>query len=252
MPALRRLTAALGIAVLVSMAFAAVGNAANYRYWGFFQQTDGAWTMATIGAAQAIPEHGAVDGWRYAVVGDETVREPRTDLTFEDICPDAVAAEGSKVVAVVVDSGTSDDSPDGGDVPGAFAGCAEVAADATSMDALAAVADVVEEGGFVCTIGDYPQSGCDPNEVPGDAPTDDGSTVDVAVPGAAGQTSDDAGTDDATDDPVDDDAAAASDDSDDSADSGSGNAAIVIVAVVVVVALAVTAVIRARRRSDQS
>lgn len=204
MTVIRRLAIALGIAVLVSMASAAVGNAANYRYWGFFQQVDGAWTAAAVGAAQAVPEHGAVDGWRYAVVGDTAVREPRTDLTFDDICPDAEAGDGAKIVAVVIDPGTPADSPDDtaeGDPPGAFAECAEVDADATSMDVLSAVTDVVDEGGFVCSIGGYPASGCDPNEVPGDAPTDDGSMVDVALPGAPGATgSPDDATDDATDD----------------------------------------------------
>lgn len=235
MTAARRLLAAVAVAVIVAMTSAAVGNAANYRFWGFFQLTDGAWTAASVGAAQAVPENGAVDGWRYAVVGDTTFRTPRTELTFDDICPDAEPAEGSKVVAVVVDNGTAEDSPDGGEAPGAFAGCAEVDADATSLDVLAAVTESVDEGGFVCSIGGYPQAGCDPNEVPGAAPTDDGSTVEVAIPDS------DTETDAPTAGP------AADSGEEESDDSGSGSTIAVIVAVVVVLVLAITAGIRARR-----
>lgn len=238
---LRRLAAALAIAVLVAVSAAAVGHAANYRFWGFFQQADGDWAAATVGAAQAVPEHGSVDGWRYAVVGDTATREPRTDLTFDDICPDAETDAGSKIVAVVIDPGTAEDSPDGGEAPSAYGGCAEVSTDATSMDVLASVTEAVDEGGFVCSISGYPQSGCDPNEVPGDAPADTSPTVDVALPDRGTETEPTTAPDDAT---------SGTDGADE--DSGSGSTVALIAGIGVVVVLAVSAGIRARRRPPTS
>src|SRR5262245_33535661 len=43
-----------------------------YRFWGFYQWKDGAWTFASKGPAAITPADGAVDGWRLAVSGEST------------------------------------------------------------------------------------------------------------------------------------------------------------------------------------
>ena len=48
----------------------APAHAAAYRYWGFYQLTDGAWAFAQKGSDQTVPADGRVDGWRFAVADD--------------------------------------------------------------------------------------------------------------------------------------------------------------------------------------
>ena len=62
----------------------APAHAAAYRYWGFYQLTDGAWTFAQKGpATRPSPTDGSVDGWRYAVADEASTRYPRAVLTFD-------------------------------------------------------------------------------------------------------------------------------------------------------------------------
>ena len=91
------------IAVLLAAAFTALSvgpaHAAAYRFWGFYQLTDGQWAFAQKGSDQIIPEDGAVDGWRFAVADVNDARFPRATLTFEQICAATPAATGQKVGA---------------------------------------------------------------------------------------------------------------------------------------------------------
>jgi len=80
-----RLRRAAIILILVTAAgafVAAPAQAAAYRYWGFFHQDKGAWAFAQKGPAQTIPADGTVDGWRFAVADESSVRTPRALPTF--------------------------------------------------------------------------------------------------------------------------------------------------------------------------
>ena len=69
------------IAVLLAAAFTALSvgpaHAAAYRFWGFYQLTDGQWAFAQKGSDQIVPKDGSVDGWRFAVADVNDVRFPR-------------------------------------------------------------------------------------------------------------------------------------------------------------------------------
>ena len=69
---------------------------------------------------------------------------------------------GRKRVAVLIDPGTAADAPGGAAPPGARTGCARVPADASSADALAAVAKPLryDSAGILCAIAGYPAAGC--------------------------------------------------------------------------------------------
>ena len=65
---LRVVLAAL-VAACLSALTIAPAHAAAYRYWGFYQLSDGAWTFAQKGPDQTTPKDGSVDGWRFASPG---------------------------------------------------------------------------------------------------------------------------------------------------------------------------------------
>jgi hypothetical protein len=232
---LRRTTLAVLAALLLPLAFATTASAESFRYWGYFQWTDGAWAFAQTGPADTVPEDGSVEGWRFAV-GDETsTRFPRTGDVFEEVCGSVDPAADEKRVAVVIDYGTAEDAPDGDTVPEPRGECAQVPADASGADVLAAVAEIRSDAGLTCALDGYPSSGCgDP--VDGAAPTDTEQTVDIAVPATADQT----GAPE-TGEPVDDASGSGAD---------SGTVALVL-AIVAVVAVAVAAAVRMRRRPTE-
>lgn len=184
-----RLLVAL-ITVVVGAGIAVPAQAQAYRYWGSFAWVDGAWAFAQEGPTETVPEDGAVEGWRFAVADEQSVRLPRADGDFDTLCGGTAAEDGSKRVGVVIDYGTAEDSPDDSTPPAARGACAQVGDDATGADVLAAVADVrVGDGGLICGIDGYPTEGCgDP--VDGDAPSTQDEPVDLEL--AAGS---DTGTD---------------------------------------------------------
>ncbi|MFZ3594313.1 SCO2322 family protein [Streptomyces sp. BH104] len=142
----------------------APAQAAGYRYWSFWER-DGeqAWTYATAGPSQAEPEDGDVQGFRFAVSADsKDAKQPRGAASFDDICADTPAKDGKKRVALVIDSGTAADAPPGETPPKPRTECAQVAKDATSADALAAVAKPLryDSSAMLCAISGYPRSGC--------------------------------------------------------------------------------------------
>ncbi|MFD5780728.1 SCO2322 family protein [Streptomyces sp. NPDC126933] len=160
------------------LSFAAVltfgaGNAqaAGYRYWSFWESGGGKWTYATQGPATARPADGAVRGFRFSVSEDSgDAAKPRRTPDFEAVCGDTPAEDGRKRIAVVIDSGTPADAPDGETPPALRAGCARVGEDATAADALAVVAKPLRynSAALLCAISGYPASGCgDQVSVPG-------------------------------------------------------------------------------------
>jgi len=156
---LRVVLAAL-VAACLSALTIAPAHAAAYRYWGFYQLSDGAWTFAQKGPDQTVPKDGSVDGWRFAVADEASTRYPRAVLTFDELCGTTPAQTGKKRVGLVVDFGRPADAADGATPPEPKALCAVVAADATSAVVLAAAGDVRTEKGLVCGVDGYPTTDC--------------------------------------------------------------------------------------------
>jgi len=170
----------ISVAALPPAAHAQGGDV--FRFWGYYQWSDGAWGFSPLGAAETRPTDGAVEGWRYAVSGAEP-RVPRADGDFDLICASTEEAEGQKRVAVVIDFGTEADSEDGSQPPAARGECAVVAEDATGSDVLSqAAGDIrLDPDGLVCGIAGYPAQGCG-GPVITPAPTGPEEQVELALP----------------------------------------------------------------------
>lgn len=159
--------AALVLAALSLVLTGAVqpAQAAGYRYWSFWDRADGHWTYATQGPSTARPADGDVQGFRFAVSQDSAdASQPRGAASFGAICAKTPARDGAKRVALVIDFGTAADAP-GGETPPSSAprtACARVAPDATTAEALAAVAKPLryDVNALLCAISGYPRTGC--------------------------------------------------------------------------------------------
>ncbi|MFF7126447.1 SCO2322 family protein [Streptomyces sp. NPDC008240] len=162
MTAVRR-AAALLLAALVLVAGAAQAHATGYRYWSFWERDGGRWTYATQGPSTARPDDGAVQGFRFAVSEDSAdASRPRGTADFAAICAGTPAKPGTKRVALVIDSGTPADAPSGETPPTRRTACARVSPDATTAEALAAVAKPLryDTNALLCAIAGYPRKGC--------------------------------------------------------------------------------------------
>ena len=136
-----------------------------WRYWSYWQLTDGKWQMAMSGAADVAAEDGQVQGWRYITAGIEIGDEfaPRTEETFETICADVPAKDGIARVALVVDFGDSSDysnADDAAAVQPTKTACVEVTAGDPSSLLLSSAFETREDGGMVCGVENLPSSGC--------------------------------------------------------------------------------------------
>ncbi|MFC5219053.1 SCO2322 family protein [Streptomyces coerulescens] len=160
---IRRMLAPL-LAALVLLTGAAQGaHAAGYRYWSFWERQDGNWIYATQGPSLARPSDGDVQGFRFAVSEDsKDATQPRGAAEFAVICARTPAEDGTKRVALVIDFGTAADAPSGETPPARRTACARVAPDATTAEALAAVAKPLryDTNALLCAITGYPQKGC--------------------------------------------------------------------------------------------
>jgi len=191
---LRRLAAALLPCVAASVALgvgAAPAHAEDgYTYWGYYLKDGGDWEFAQKGPDALTPEDGAIEGWHFATTVGSQTRPPRTDLTFDEICADAEAAEGEKRVGVLLDYGTTADAAEGEEPPQPEADCAVVPADATGAQVLQSVADVRAEEGLTCAINGYPSTGCGVPVPDATAPATE-ENVDFAMPsGDSGDSAD--------------------------------------------------------------
>lgn len=160
--------ALLGCALLAGLVGVAPAQAAGYRYWSFWDLDGGRWTYATQGPSQARPEDGAVQGFRFSVSEDSAdSARPRGAHGFAAICGGTPPKQGTKRIALVVDFGSAADAPSGETPPRPRTACARVAADASSAEALAAVAKPLRYDGnaLLCAIAGYPHAGCG-DEVP--------------------------------------------------------------------------------------
>ncbi|TDW75605.1 SCO2322 family protein [Kribbella pratensis] len=131
----------------------------GYRFWGYYQWTNGAWTFSQKGADAFVPADGGVEGWRFAVGGAKP-RVPRAAGDFDAICGKTPAETGKKRVALVVDPGTPEDAVSG-DTPAQPTGtCVVTDPKSNGAQVLAAVAPVRIEKGLTCGIAGYPSKGC--------------------------------------------------------------------------------------------
>ncbi len=130
-----------------------------YRFWGYFQLTNGTWTFAQKGVDASVPADGSVEGYRYALGDMSTTRMPRATATFDTLCAGTPAQTGKKRVGVVIDFGRTADAREGGNPPAAKTGCAVVDPAATGITVLNAVAATRTEKGLLCAIDSYPSGG---------------------------------------------------------------------------------------------
>lgn len=173
MRAARRALVAIATGTLLGCATvgsAAPAQAASYRYWSYWLGGQQGWTFATAGPAFRIPADGSVEGWRFAVAGQGGGAMPRADAatTFDAACAATASRDGAKRVAVVIDAGTPEDSPDGSPPPALQVTCVVADEDATGYEVLRAITTARVDDGLVCAIGGFPATGC--GEVVGDAP----------------------------------------------------------------------------------
>ncbi|WP_405581791.1 SCO2322 family protein [Streptomyces sp. NBC_01092] len=219
---IRRVLAPLLAALVLLTGAAQAAQAAGYRYWSFWERQGDTWIYATQGPSLARPSDGDVQGFRFAVSEDsKDATQPRGAAEFAVICARTPAEDGRKRVALVIDFGTAADAPSGETPPARRTACARVAPDATTAEALAAVAKPLryDSNALLCAITGYPQKGC------GDQVSGGGG--ETGKPTAAGRT-----------------ATAAEDDSDGGLSLG------LVAGVAVVVVLGAAAVWQARRRGD--
>ena len=148
------------VAACLSALTLAPAHAAAYRYWGFYQLTDGAWTYAQKGPDQTVPKDGSRRRLALRRRRRVSTRYPRAVLTFDQVCGSTPAEAGKKRVGLVVDFGRPADAADGATPPEPKALCAVVATDATSSAVLATAGDVRTEKGLVCGVAGYPTSDC--------------------------------------------------------------------------------------------
>jgi hypothetical protein len=159
----RSLLVLLGLGALLTVLVAAPAQAAGYRYWSFWQSTDGRWTYATEGPATARPADGSVHGFRFSVSEDSgDSAKPRTAPDFEAICAKTPAKDGTKRIALVIDPGTATDAPRGETPPAPRTACVQTDEAATTAEALARIAKPLRYNShaLLCAISDYPKSGC--------------------------------------------------------------------------------------------
>ncbi|MFF5962968.1 SCO2322 family protein [Streptomyces collinus] len=151
------------LASLLLGAGAGQAQAAGYRYWSFWERDAGRWVYATQGPSLARPSDGDVQGFRFAVGEDSaSAVRPRGKADFATICAKTPAQDGRKRVALVIDFGTPSDAPEGASPPAARTACARVSPDATTAEALAAVAEPLryDTNALLCAISGYPEKGC--------------------------------------------------------------------------------------------
>ncbi|CAL9443717.1 hypothetical protein SUDANB176_02299 [Streptomyces sp. enrichment culture] len=159
-----RRTVVLFLAALLPLsAGAGQAQATGYRYWSFWERDGRAWTYATQGPSLVRPSDGAVQGFRFSVSEDSAdAAKPRGTTDFAAICAGTPPRDGAKRVALVIDFGTPADAPSGETPPAGRTACAQVSPDATTAEALAAVAKPLryDTDALLCAIAGYPEKGC--------------------------------------------------------------------------------------------
>jgi len=220
-----RAAALLVVGAVLAVLGAGTAQAAGYRYWSFWEGSANGWSYATQGPSLVRPEDGSVQGFRFSVSADsQDASKPRRAPDFAKICADTPAKDGSKRVGLVIDPGTAADAPDGENPPAPRTACARVPKDASSAEALAAVAKPLryDTSAMLCAISGYPATGCG-EQVSGHG--DDGSSSEAPTTASSAAVSSAGGSGD-----------------------GGGPSAGVLVGIGAVLLLGIAAVAQARRR----
>ncbi|MFI8169138.1 SCO2322 family protein [Streptomyces sp. NPDC085931] len=160
---IRRAVVLVLAALLLVVGAGQAAQATGYRYWSFWEREGDRWVYATQGPSTARPSDGAVQGFRFAVSEDSAdAARPRGRAGFAEICARTPARDGTKRVALVLDFGTPADAPEGEEPPAARTACARVSPEATTAQALAAVAGPLryDTNALLCAIAGYPERGC--------------------------------------------------------------------------------------------
>ncbi|MGZ3098870.1 SCO2322 family protein [Streptomyces sp. H62] len=160
---MRRRVVLLFLAAFLLIGTAGQAQAAGYRYWSFWDRDGDRWIYATQGPSLVRPSDGDVQGFRFSVSeNSDDAAQPRGTAGFASICARTPAEDGSKRVALVLDFGTASDAPAGENPPAPRTACARVSPDATTADALAAVAGPLryDTNALLCAIAGYPEAGC--------------------------------------------------------------------------------------------
>lgn len=188
-PASARAAAPMGAGSAAS-AGAARAAAQELRFWGYWTRDGSSWAFATTGPAQAKPDDGAVEGWRFALSKGEQGTPPRAEPDFDEICRGEKPGDGEKRVAVVIDYGEDADAPAGQKPPEPTTGCAVLPESATGADALAAVAEPqTDDKGLICAIDAYPAQACGTQPAPAaSSGAAQGDAREAETGGAAGGT----------------------------------------------------------------
>lgn len=154
----------LAIAIAVVIGAPAARAETAYRYWSYWQASDGDWSFATLGPASAMPPDGAVEGWRFAITTEQAGAKdaPRMQAAgaFADICGATDPTPGRKRIALVLDFGHPADAPAGEVPPAQVTRCVIAEPDASGYQVLSAAAEVRTDEGLVCGIAGYPRAGC--------------------------------------------------------------------------------------------
>lgn len=185
----RMLRAAVAL-ILITLAggvVAAPAQAAAFRFWGYFQLTNGAWAFAQTGPAQAVPKDGAVEGWRFAVADESSTRTPRAMPTFDALCAGTRVTADTKRVGLVIDYGRPADGAKGAQPPVPRATCVAVPKKATGSDVLVAAGATLRlDKALTCAIDGWPATGCGENvdPVPAAAASPD-TGITIAAPAAS-------------------------------------------------------------------
>ncbi|MFJ3652278.1 SCO2322 family protein [Streptomyces nigra] len=185
---IRRALAVLLAALVLTAGAAQAAQATGYRYWSFWDRDGGSWSYASLGPSLSRPDDGDVQGFRFAVSEDsQDATRPRGAAEFAVICARTAARDGKKRVALVLDFGTAADAPSGERPPARRTVCARVAPDATTADALAAVAGPLryDSNALLCAIDGYPRKGCGEQVASGEKPEATNTSSDDSDGGAS-------------------------------------------------------------------
>lgn len=163
------LAVAVGAALTALTAFgAAPAQAAGYRYWSFWDRSGSGWQYATQGPSTARPADGDVQGFRFAVSADsQDASKPRVPARGTP-SPSTASAPKPRPRAAPSESRWSSTSvrwPTHRTARSHAAErtvCARVGGDATSAEALAAVARPLRYNSeaLLCSIAGFPRTGC--------------------------------------------------------------------------------------------
>jgi hypothetical protein len=102
-----------------------------------------------------------MDGWRFAVADESSIRTPRATPSFAALCSGTAIKAGSKRVGLVIDFGRPADSADGATPPEPRATCVSVPEKATGADVLVAGGATLRlSKALDCAIDGWPATGC--------------------------------------------------------------------------------------------